>query len=142
MPTIPIEKGVITSGYGERILHGIKEFHPGIDIGVPGNPTNVKVVAAYPGRVVVIKYSYSFGNVVYVRRTDKMLCIYPHLAFFNPALKVGDQLNEGDYIGIMGNTGHSFGEHLHFEIRPDFTPGNSIDPVEITALYNSPNQSK
>lgn len=137
MATKPIENGIITSGYGYRILRGMKEFHPGIDIGVHGNPTDVKVVAAYSGIIVVMKYSDSFGNVVYVRRPDKMLCIYPHLSFFNPKLKLGDQINEGDYIGIMGNTGHSFGLHLHFEIRPYFKAGNSIEPKEIIELYKN-----
>jgi len=143
MATKPIRRGVITSGFGERILQGNREFHPGIDISVVGVPDNIPVYAAKNGKVKYFNNDISagvnagggFGRVVYLRLADGWFAIYPHLSLINGDLHINDQVKEGDFIGIMGNTGHSLGRHLHYEERPQLSPGGARMPQDIYDLY-------
>ena len=145
MATKPVEKGVITSGYGNRVLNGNKEFHPGIDIGVVGNPLDTPVVFAKDGKIAWMDTTHpvydkktgrgSFGNVVYVRMADDYVSIYPHLKSVDASLFVGKEVKEGEIVGIMGNTGISIGVHLHYEERVGLSPGGSREPKDIIALY-------
>lgn len=141
----PVLFGVITSGYGERVLHGVKEFHRGIDIGVAGNPTTTPIFVTKAGIVKWVDRTRvydkktgkgSFGNVVYILMADGWFAIYPHMeAIFNN-IEVGNYLKEGTQIGIMGNTGFSFGIHLHYEERDSMaSSGKSRCPQDIIDLY-------
>ncbi len=139
MATKPVKRGIITSPYGERIMNGQKQFHPGIDIGVVGNPINEPVVAAKDGVISWINEnpatSGGFGKVVYVHLKDGWFSIYPHLSDIEESLFVGKEIKEGDAIGIMGNTGYSFGIHLHYEERRTMAAGSSREPTDIIKLY-------
>jgi len=136
MATFPVFNGRITSGYGYRKLNGKLQFHGGIDIAQ--DSSKPIVIAAYSGIIVACGWSDSFGNRVWVKYNENVYVVYAHLAFINPELKEGAKVFEKDFIGIMGNTGHSFGKHLHFELRtrPDMT-GKSINPIEITNLVKT-----
>lgn len=144
MATKPVERGVITSGYGNRVLNGNKEFHTGVDIGVVGNPLDTPVVFAKDGKIAWMdktrEYNKvtrrgSFGMVVYVRMADDYVAIYPHLNSIDESLFIGKEVKEGEQVGIMGNTGFSFGVHLHYEERVGLSPGGSREPKDIIALY-------
>jgi murein DD-endopeptidase MepM/ murein hydrolase activator NlpD len=147
MPTKPIKQGVITSPYGNRIRNGVKEFHPGIDIGVNGNPVNVPVHCAKQGVIAYIDNDHpvydpitkkgSFGRVVYVKLSDNWYSIYPHMSLINYDLKAGQSIMENDFIGIMGNTGISAGLHIHYEERTGLGPGGSRCPQDIIDLYKT-----
>ena len=143
----PIKQGIITSGYGLRIAPfnpTTKEFHTGIDIGVNGNPSNVPVYFAKPGKISYINNDISkgqqsgggFGRVIYVQLIDGYFAIYPHLALINYDLKLGDIVNAGDFAGIMGMTGLSTGIHIHYEERVSMAPGNSREPIDVIKLYS------
>lgn len=105
MPVI----GVITSRYGYR--KGGK--HTGIDIDLETGDT---VYAAWTGKVRFAKYhSGGYGNLVIIRHPNGMETLYGHLS---KHLVYPDQdIVAGEPIGLGGNTGHSFGSHLHFETR-------------------------
>jgi len=137
----PIKRGVITSGYGYRTLGGIKQFHPGIDIGVIGNPANEAVVAAKAGKISWINdnpaTSGGFGKVVYVQLADGWYAVYPHMSSITKGLKIGQEIKEGFQLGIMGNTGYSFGIHLHYEERRTMAAGSSREPIDIIKLYKA-----
>lgn len=139
MATKPITRGIITSPYGERILKGQKQFHPGIDIGVAGNPTNEPVVAAKPGKISWINEDPAkgggFGKVVYVQLADGWFSVYPHMSSIVSGLKIGQAISEGQQLGIMGKTGYSFGVHLHYEERRTMAAGSSREPKDIELLY-------
>lgn len=69
----------------------------------------------------------SYGNYVKLRHDDGYYTLYAHMAYNTLKVKVGDRVKKGQVLGYMGNTGYSFGGHLHFEVR---TPTDQrIDPT-------------
>ena len=77
--------------------------------------------------------SGSYGNYVLIEHNNGMRTMYAHCAYDSVSVSVGQYVAEGQRIAYMGNTGESFGGHLHFEIR---TKENyKIDP---TPLLNAP----
>ena len=112
--------GIITSHYGWR--HG--RNHNGTDIDLN---TGDAVRAAWGGKVRYSQYNDGgFGNLVVIRHYNGLETFYAHLS---KLLVVPNQLVEaGETIGLGGNTGHSYGSHLHFEVR---FYDNPIDPELI-----------
>lgn len=105
-------QGYITSGFGYRSFDN--SFHPGIDI---ANSEGTAVRAAADGVVFRAYQSASYGNTVMVshRINGKLYTtVYAHLNAYRVA--TGEQVTQGQVIGGMGNTGESFGSHLHFEL--------------------------
>lgn len=117
--------GNITSHYGWR--NG--RSHNGTDLDLSTGDT---VRAAWGGKVRYAKYNTSgFGNLVIIRHHNGLETFYAHL---NGHLVVPDQIvNPGDPIGLGGNTGHSTGSHLHFEVRFYDIPMN---PEKIIDFQN------
>jgi peptidoglycan hydrolase CwlO-like protein len=118
--------GPVTSEFGPRD----GEFHYGIDIGKRG--ASVPVVAAADGYVFRSYYSSSYGNVVFISHVidgQVYTTVYAHLE--SRLVSEGQTVSKGQMIGYMGNTGRSFGAHLHFEIhRGPWTPSksNAVNP--------------
>ncbi|WP_244404819.1 M23 family metallopeptidase [Saccharococcus caldoxylosilyticus] len=82
---------------------------------------DVPVVAAASGTVSKSYYSDSYGNVVFIRHTingTQYETVYAHLR--SRAVSEGQTVSQGQFIGYMGNTGESFGQHLHFEIHKPY----------------------
>ncbi|NLP52165.1 peptidoglycan DD-metalloendopeptidase family protein [Bacillus sp. RO1] len=109
--------GPITSGFGER--WGTN--HNGIDIGRKINGkdrSNVPVVSIGDGKVINSYYSSSYGNCIIIRHNFDGVqyeSLYAHLE--NRAVKTGQEVKKGAFIGYMGDTGYSTGPHLHFELH-------------------------
>tara|TARA_R110002072_G_scaffold301400_1_gene481024 strand:- start:23013 stop:23969 length:957 start_codon:yes stop_codon:yes gene_type:complete len=101
--------GRITSRFGWRRGRN----HNGTDIDLVTGDT---VRAAWSGKIRYAKYNTSgFGNLVVIRHHNGLETFYAHL---DKHLVVPNQTVEaGDPIGLGGNTGHSSGSHLHFEVR-------------------------
>lgn len=70
----------------------------------------------------------SYGNYVLIRH-DKLYTFYAHIAYNTVCVKVGQNVKKGQRIGYMGNTGHSNGGHVHFEVRTDKIWSSRIDPT-------------
>ena len=88
--------------------------HSGIDFGCP---TGTKLLACTNGVIEkTAQLTNSYGTHVYLRAEDGNLIIYAHMSNF--VVQTGDRVTKGQLIGHSGNTGHSSGDHLHFEIRP------------------------
>lgn len=89
--------------------------HGGVDVGAPaGTP----IYAAAEGTVRISgwhDHRYSYGNYVVIDHGGGMSTIYGHMS--SRACSAGDYVQQGDVIGYVGNTGYSFGNHLHFEVR-------------------------
>lgn len=102
-------KGVLTSGYGWRW----GRMHKGIDI---ANGNGTPIYASSSG--VVEKAGWNnggYGNVVDIRHADGSLTRYGHNS--KVLVRVGQQVEQGDTIALMGSTGFSTGPHSHFEIH-------------------------
>ncbi len=112
--------GEVTSRYGYRK----GRYHNGIDINLNTGDT---VLAAFSGKVRYSRYNDSgFGNLVIIRHFNGLETFYAHLS---KLLVVPNQeVKAGDVIGLGGNTGRSYGAHLHFETRFYDAP---INPEEI-----------
>lgn len=109
----------LTSVYGERFLNGKKENHHGIDlVGI----SSKKICSISNGIIVVSQMvtdkndpTWEWGNYVAVMGDDKKIVYYCHLS--ERIANVGERVSAGSVIGIEGNTGYSFGSHLHLEVR-------------------------
>ena len=109
--------GVLTSGFGWRW----GRMHEGIDLAVPmGTP----VVAAATGTVIVAGWLGGYGNLVVVDHGNGVATAYGH----NTSVTVGagQSVAQGQLIAYSGNTGHSTGPHVHFEVRIN---GSPVDPL-------------
>ncbi|MEK5390897.1 MULTISPECIES: peptidoglycan DD-metalloendopeptidase family protein [Heyndrickxia] len=103
--------------------------HKGIDIaGKYMSP----IYAAADGVVVKSYLSYSYGNVVFIRHDNGFETVYAHLA--KRIVSEGDHVQQGETVGLMGNTGESTGTHLHFEIHEGewtIDKKNAINPFIV-----------
>jgi murein DD-endopeptidase MepM/ murein hydrolase activator NlpD len=113
--------GPITGVFGEaRPGH----MHAGVDIAAPaGTP----IRAADDGRVVLMQgvgASGGYGNFTCVQHSASLSTCYAHQSRFGTSL--GASVDKGQVIGYVGNTGHSFGAHLHFEVRVNGSPVNPM----------------
>ncbi len=102
--------GVVTSRFGSRW----GSTHKGVDIGA-AKGTGIKVAAS--GTVVSSSYGYNggYGNCVVVSHGNGVETAYGHCSELY--VKPGQKVSQGEIIAAVGNTGRSYGNHLHFEIR-------------------------
>ncbi|HQV62655.1 MAG TPA: peptidoglycan DD-metalloendopeptidase family protein [Anaerolineales bacterium] len=99
--------------------------HLGIDISAPEGSN---VYAAGSGVVTMAQggYNYGYGNVIQIDHGNGYVTVYAHLSQIN--IGVCTPVGQGTLIGYSGNTGNSFGAHLHFEIR---IGGTNVNPYDI-----------
>lgn len=121
----PPSVGRVTSGYGWRSGRP----HYGIDVKVYKGDT---VSCVFDGVVRIAKYSKSYGYVVVVRHSNGLETLYAHLSKL--LVKSGNLVEAGSRVGLGGNTGRSFGSHLHFEVR---YLGEPFDPSEVFSITDS-----
>ena len=127
--TIPIAVGSYTypllshirvnSEFGKRG----RRFHNGIDLKVSTGDT---IVSSMSGMVRIAKYSGAFGNLVVVRHDNGLETFYGHLSKI--LVKPDQMVENGEVIGLGGNTGRSTGPHLHYEVR---YLGKAINPRHL-----------
>ena len=120
--TIPVN-GPVTSRYKYR--NG--KFHNGIDLDLVTGDT---VVSAFDG---VVRYSRNnsggYGNLVIIRHYNGLETYYAHLSKL--LVFSGQKVSSGQVLGLGGNTGHSFGSHLHFEVRFYDSPMNPEELINF-----------
>jgi murein DD-endopeptidase MepM/ murein hydrolase activator NlpD len=104
----------ITSPYGGRIhpITGVWSTHGGTDIAAPnGTP----IVSSNDGVVIYAGYHYSYGNYIIVDHGGGIATLYAHcskLLAWN-----GQAVTKGETIALIGSTGESTGNHIHYEVR-------------------------
>lgn len=113
----PTNGGIVTSLFGIRW----GRLHTGIDIGVPaGTP----VYAADGGTVVDAGWDGNYGRRVLIYHSSGLATLYAHLSAVR--VQSGEQVKQGQIIGLSGRSGDATGPHLHFEIRVDGSPVNPM----------------
>jgi murein DD-endopeptidase MepM/ murein hydrolase activator NlpD len=113
--------GPITSGYGPRNIGNGYEFHPGVDIGVP---TGTPIRAAAAGTVSIAAPTGGYGNYTCIDHGGGLSTCYGHQERF--LVSSGQQVAQGQIIGLSDCTGYCFGPHVHFEVRIN---GQTTDPL-------------
>jgi len=108
-----------SSHYGPRR----RRFHYGLDL---AQPTGEPIYAAFDGVVRISKRNRSYGNLVIIHHANGLETYYAHMS--KRLVTAGEHVKSGQQIGLCGNTGRSFGSHLHFEIR---YMGNAINPENV-----------
>lgn len=106
----------ISSPYSNRIspITGEREFHEGVDYSANGK--SIPIYALDDGEVLYEGYDNSTGAIIcYIRfpKLDNHVGLYYHLA--NTVINKGDKVTKDTKIGMMGSTGYSTGNHLHFD---------------------------
>jgi len=110
----PVSSGWFSSNFGWRIdpFTGKRAMHEGVDYVVPlGTPIH----AAASGIVVYAGWHPDFGNLVEIDHGNDILTRYAHASKL--FVKVGQVVKRGQLISLVGSTGRSTGNHLHFEVR-------------------------
>jgi LysM repeat protein len=116
--------GIISDTYGTRFGH-----HKGIDIA--GN-INTPIIAVDDGKVTKSYYSDTYGHVVFIKHSNNLETVYAHLN--KREVQEDQEINKGQIIGRMGNTGKSNGVHLHFEVHEKewtFEKENAFNPEQV-----------
>lgn len=116
----------LTSPYGWRFIAGYKEFHRGIDIGAG---TGTPIVAAHTGTVTAVTRSPARGLYLIVEHGGGLATLYQHCSAISAT--VGQKVTRGQKIASVGETGYSFGSHLHFEVRKNGVTVNPMGYVKI-----------
>ncbi len=117
-------KGHCSQGYGVTPFSYVytNNFHPGVDI---ANNYGTVLSSVHSGRVVMARYGNGgaclgskcfdgYGNVVVVEHEEGYTTVYGHMSTIS--VKTGDYVRQGQQLGLMGSTGFSTGNHLHFEV--------------------------
>ncbi|MFJ5623446.1 murein hydrolase activator EnvC family protein [Peribacillus loiseleuriae] len=123
--------GYVSSGFGGRW----GKSHNGIDIAASGT---VPVVATADGVVIRAYKSSSYGNVVMISHSingQTFTSVYAHLN--SMSVSAGQVVSKGQQVGYMGNTGHSFGQHLHFELHKgawNAAKSNAVNPLNYLSM--------
>ncbi|MBV6396326.1 MAG: hypothetical protein HFACDABA_01924 [Anaerolineales bacterium] len=104
--------------------NGFSPSHLGIDISANEGDA---VFAADAGVVTFAGWSqYGYGNMIQIDHGNGYVSLYAHLSQINVSTCMS--VGQGTLIGLAGNTGNSFGAHLHFEIR---SGGANVNPLDF-----------
>ena len=118
----------VTSPFGWRTLPitGRQHLPGGIDIAAPnGTP----ILAAKAGVVVISLYGSSYGNYVVLSHPDGTRTLYAHMSQRN--VSAGDTVRQGQTVGLVGSTGSSTGNHLHFETWTGSSSSSRVNPMQF-----------
>lgn len=97
------------------------EMHYGVDLAAGyGTP----IYATHAGTVVLCRYNGGFGNNVQIDHGGGIITIYGHASRL--LCREGQRVEAGEVIALVGDTGYSFGNHLHYEVHVN---GQAVDPI-------------
>ena len=93
------------------------------------------IYAAGPGRVITAGTFQGYGNTVRIDHGEGLITLYGHMQWSSLRVSPGEEIVAGTPLGAEGNTGRSYGCHLHYEVRDS---GVSIDPQPFMAARGLP----
>lgn len=120
--------GFISDSFGYRLhpITGDWKLHGGIDFAGSG-----PIVAAQKGTVLVAGYHSQWGYYVKLDHGNGIETLYAHMEAGSLKVAPGQDILQGQELGIMGTTGESTGVHLHFEV---YENGTRVDPAPYLGL--------
>jgi murein DD-endopeptidase MepM/ murein hydrolase activator NlpD len=121
LPSVWPVNGRLMGGFGQRTdpFSGGGEMHKGVDISAPMG-TSVK--ASADGIVVRAGWNGGYGRCVIIDHGNNYQTLYGHMSRID--VMEGQEIRQGEPLGAVGNTGHSTGPHLHYEVHIGQTPVN------------------
>ena len=119
----PVRDGYISSYFGERMdpFNGEEAMHKGVDFATDAGSD---VLAVASGIVTWAGPREGYGNLVEINHGNGYATRYAHNA--QTLVSVGDTVERGQAVAIVGSTGRSTGPHVHFEVLHD---GTQINPM-------------
>ena len=126
IPSFPPVNGYVTQHFHIED-HDRSKKHYGIDI---ASKSGEPIYAAASGLVVFSDWTYRYGYMVIIYHGDEYFTVYAHN--LRNTVQQHDWVDQGDLIGYLGNSGISYGPHLHFEIWKNGTP---VDPLLYIPSY-------
>ena len=146
----PLDFAYISSHFNPNrmhpILHKIKA-HNGVDYAAK---RNTPIMASGDGVISFLGRQSGYGRTIEIKHGGNIKTLYAHLEKFESKLKVGTNVEQGDIIGYVGDSGQATGPHLHFEFwqgkvrtdpvkvkLPSANPVNSSQRNEFNNLLNS-----
>lgn len=125
---LPIQdEFLLSSSFGVRSdpMTHLPSMHEGLDFVAPvGTP----IVVTAAGKVVHARDNGAYGNMVEVEHAEGFVTRYAHLQSIQ--VRLGQQLQPGDRVGQLGNTGRSTGPHLHYEVLYQGRPMHPVKAVQ------------
>lgn len=121
---VPVRNGRVSSLFGSRKdpITGEDGFHNGVDIAAA---LSTPIRAAQEGRVISIENDDPiYGNFIRIQHAGSLITTYAHLQSITT--EIGKEVTVSSQIGTVGNTGHSTGAHIHFEIA---LKGRVLNPL-------------
>ncbi len=132
---LPVHGYTVSSPFGMRW----GQLHAGTDL---AKPEGTPYYAAHAGVVTLARWYGGYGNCVIIDHGNGIETIYGHASKL--LVKEGQRVEAGDLLGLVGDTGHSFGPHLHFEVHVNGVPTDAVPfmrqhgvdiPREVEAIY-------
>ena len=129
----PVNDGIITSTFGEsRGDH----FHDGIDMVSPSDnvyPVGAgNLLYAWNKALFPLDNYWGGGNFKVISHNDGSLSVYMHMQDID---NLKESYAESDVVGLIGDTGHSYGRHLHLSLL-NHKARESINPYKVLPPYN------
>lgn len=128
---MPLEYTRISSKFTLKRYHPIlKKYraHLGVDFAAPRGR---KVYATANGKIIHQGSKGGYGKTIMIRHENGLKSLYAHLNSYNHKIKLGQYVQQGDYIGRVGTTGRSTGPHLHFGL---YKNGRAINPLKTISV--------
>lgn len=121
----PVTKGWISSYFGQRTdpFTGRNGYHRGVDFAAPAGS---QAVAVASGVVTYAKDRFGYGKTVEINHGNGYVTRYAHNQ--RVLVNLGDTIQKGQAIALIGSTGRSTGPHLHFEVLKQ---GRAVDPMSF-----------
>lgn len=143
----PVRFSPVSSRFSQSRYHPILKLwraHTGVDYAAAvGTP--VRVTAA--GTVASIGWNGGYGRAILVQHAGPYSTLYAHLSRYRRGLRVGSQVEQGEVIGYVGESGLATGPHVHYEFRVngqyrnpltyDFPEGDSVAPDQRAEFLRS-----
>lgn len=112
----------VSSEFGYRIhpVYGTKKYHSGLDLAAPGGSN---ILAAADGVVTLARWNGGYGNCLVIDHGNGIATLYGHCQKL--LVSSGQRVSKGQVVALVGTTGVSTGNHLHFEVHNN---GQVTDP--------------